>query len=81
MSDDAGKEYRVRERECVHRRGGADGAFHGGEDYVAALKRLRGHAAVRVAGKVGAFFWSDASRVRVWLCRDCAGEVGLSPPD
>jgi hypothetical protein len=58
-----------------------EGAFYRGDEYVAALKRLRGRDAVRVAANVGAFFWSDAPRVSVWLCRDCAADAGLSPRD
>lgn len=80
MSADPTDDYRVRERECVHRKKGVEGNFYSGEDYVSALKRLGGEGAMRVAGKVGAFFWSDAPHVRVWLCTDCAAEVGLSPP-
>ena len=80
MSADPTDDSRVRERECVHRKGGAAGDFYGGEEYVSALMRLGGQGAMRVAGNVGAFFWSDAPHVRVWLCTDCAAEVGLNPP-
>ncbi len=68
----------IRERECVHRHRGADGMFYEGSEYVASLQRLRADAAVRVAGRVAAFFWSDARQTVVWLCRDCADELRLS---
>jgi hypothetical protein len=70
-----------RERECVHRRTGSDGDFYAGEQFVSALQRLRGGAAAELARKVGAFFWSDAPRVSVWLCHDCAREASLARPD
>jgi len=70
-----------RERECVHRRTGSGGDFYAGEQFVSALQRVRGEAAVELARKVGAFFWSDAPRVSVWLCHDCAGEASLARPD
>ncbi len=70
-------EQEIRERECVHRGSGAAGEFYRGQSYVQHLQRLRGEAAVRLAAKVSAFFWSDAAQVVVWLCRDCADELGL----
>jgi hypothetical protein len=24
------------------------------------------------------FFWADAAHIHVWLCRDCADELGLT---
>jgi hypothetical protein len=69
------QEYRV--RECVHRAGGAAGSYYRGGAYVKQLQRLRTEAAVRFASKVTSFFWSDAPQILVWLCDDCAGEVGL----
>ena len=36
-----------------------------------------GAAAERTARAVKAFFWSDAPRVRGWLCRECAAALGL----
>ena len=66
-----------RERHCVHRGLGAPGEFYRGEKYVAALQRLRSATAMRFTSKVEAFFWADAPRVKVWLCRDCATAVGL----
>jgi hypothetical protein len=45
------------------------------------LQRMRGDVALALAHKVGAFFWSDAPRVSVWLCRDCAREAALARPD
>jgi len=68
----------VRERECIHRQQGAQGEFYQGDRYISALQRLRNDAAMKMASKVGAFFWSDAPHVRVWLCQDCAREVNLS---
>jgi len=63
------------ERECIHRRTGARGDYYSGESYVEALKRLRGEQAVKMANKVGTFFWADASRTKVWLCVDCVEEI------
>lgn len=68
------------ERECVHRRAGAAGGFYSGEVYVSALQRMRGESALALARKVGAFFWSDAPRVSVWLCHDCARQASLGGP-
>ena len=70
-----------RERECAHRRTGALGDFYAGEQFVSALQRMRGGDAVTMARKVGAFFWSDAPRVSVWLCHECARETSLARPD
>ena len=70
-------EEAVHERECIHRRKGVPGEFYQGDSYVRALQRLRNEAAMKMASKVGAFFWSDAPHVRVWLCRECASEVRL----
>jgi hypothetical protein len=70
-----------RERECVHRRTGAGGDFYAGEQFVSALQRMRGDDAVTMARKVGAFFWSDAPRVSVWLCHECAREASLARPN
>jgi len=67
-----------RERECIHRDEGAEGEFYNGVFYVQALQRLRVDDAVRVAGKVSSFFWSDAAHILVWLCHDCAAELRLT---
>lgn len=69
------QEYRV--RECVHRARGAAGEFYRGDAYVKHLQRLGSTAAVSFAGRVTSFFWSDAPHVHVWLCRDCADEIGI----
>jgi uncharacterized protein YfaT (DUF1175 family) len=69
------QDYRV--RECVHRARGAAGDYYNGANYVRHLQRLRSAAAVSFAGKVTAFFWADAAHVLVWLCRDCASEIGI----
>jgi hypothetical protein len=66
-----------RERECIHRQRGAEGEFYRGDRYILALQRLRNDAAMKMASKVGAFFWSDAPHVKVWLCQDCAMEIKL----
>ena len=66
------------ERECVHRDRGADGEVYNGRFFVQALQRLQSADALRVAAKVGPFYWVDAPRVLVWLCRDCAAELHLS---
>lgn len=71
------KSKHLRERECFHREGGAEGDFYNGIFYVQALNRLRVDDAVKMAAKVESFFWSDAPYILVWLCRDCAAEVGL----
>lgn len=77
MDQEVIKEESGRERECIHRRRGAEGEFYQGDRYILALQRLRNDAAMKMASKVGAFFWSDAPHVRVWLCRDCATEIKL----
>ena len=69
------QEYRV--RECVHRASGVAGESYKGSIYVKHLQRLRTDAAMRAASKVMPFFWADAPQIIVWLCRDCAVEVGL----
>jgi len=67
-----------RERECIHRDEGAQGEFFNGVFYIQALQRLRVDEAVEVAGKVSPFFWSDAPHIIVWLCSECAAELGLN---
>lgn len=66
-----------RERECIHRDEGANGDFYNGVFYIQALQRLPVDQAVKVAGKVSSFFWSDAPHIIVWLCDACAGELRL----
>ena len=66
------------ERECIHRDGGAEGDVYNGVFFVQALQRLQSAEAVKMAGKVSPFFWVDAPRVVVWLCRDCAAELHIS---
>ena len=66
-----------KERACEHYRRDARGAPVGGRSYLSALQRLRGPAAERVARAVESFFWSDAPRVRVWLCPECAAALGI----
>jgi hypothetical protein len=50
---------------CAHSKRQTAEEEYGGEQYIEALKRLRGTAALRVAGLVESFFWQDAVRVRV----------------
>jgi hypothetical protein len=69
------QDYRV--RECVHRAKGAPGGFYHGSAYVKQLQRLPTDAAMRAAARVTPFFWADAPRIHVWLCRDCAEELDL----
>jgi hypothetical protein len=66
------------ERECIHRDGGSEGDFYNGMFFVQALQRLPADDAVKVAGKISPFFWADAPRVVVWLCRECAKELRLN---
>ncbi len=70
-------EQLYRERECIHRARGAAGDYYKGQTYLKHLQRLRTDAAMRIAGNVTAFFWSDADHVIVWLCGDCAEELAL----
>lgn len=70
-------EQSFRERECVHRTEGAAGEYYKGNTYIKHLQRLRTNAAMRIARNVTAFFWADASNVIVWLCCDCAAELGV----
>ena len=72
------KKQDFRERECIHRDDGAEGAFYNGVFYVQALQRLSVDAAVQMASKVSPFFWADAPHILVWLCHDCASELRLS---
>ncbi|HEX8560285.1 MAG TPA: hypothetical protein VF668_19465 [Pyrinomonadaceae bacterium] len=70
------QDYRV--RECVHRAAGAPGDFYRGAVYVKHLQRLPSAAALKAAARVTPFFWADAPHIHVWLCRDCAEELGLT---
>ena len=65
------------ERECVHRNKGSDGDVYNGMFFVQALQRLQSDAAMKMAGKVAPFYWVDAPRVVVWLCRECAAELHI----
>ncbi len=62
---------------CSHQGQGRRWAVYRGEQFVAALQRLRGDAALRLARKVEPFFWADAGKVEVWLCEECAAEARL----
>ena len=70
-------EQSYRERECIHRAGGARGGFYRGTAYVEHLQRLSGFEALQFAGRVTPFFWSDAAQIVVWLCDECAAELRL----
>ncbi|HEX7723355.1 MAG TPA: hypothetical protein VF397_14440 [Pyrinomonadaceae bacterium] len=65
------------ERECVHRDKITDGEVYNGMFFVQALQRLQSDAAMKMAGKVAPFYWVDAPRVVVWLCRECAAELHI----
>ena len=67
-----------RERECIHRDGGAEGEAYSGVFYVQALQRLPIDSAMLMAGKVESFFWADAPHIVVWLCHECATELGIA---
>lgn len=71
-------EQSYRERECIHRAGGAGGGFYRGTAYVEHLQRLSSYEALQFAGRVTPFFWSDAAQIVVWLCDECAAELRLS---
>ncbi len=66
------------ERECVHRDHGGEGELYNGIFFVQAIQRLQSDDALKMAAKVTPFYWVDAPRVRVWLCRDCAAELHIS---
>jgi hypothetical protein len=66
------------ERECIHRDGGVDGDTYNGMFFIQALQRLPSEEAVKMAGKVSPFYWVDAPRVLVWLCKECATELSLA---
>ena len=63
------------ERECIHREDGTEGEIYNGMFFVQALQRLQSAEAVKMAGKVSPFFWVDAPRVVVWLCRDSSHKL------
>ena len=65
-----------RERECEHRRKGAGGSFYEGMSYVNSLFKLRASVAAEFARRVSSFYWADAAQIVVWLCDDCAAELG-----
>lgn len=70
-------ERTLHERQCRHCEAGDAGTWHTGGEYLQALQRLRGGEALRLAGQVRAFFWSDAPLIRVRLCRTCAAGLRL----
>jgi hypothetical protein len=71
------KKRDYRERECIHLDEGVEGEYYNGVFYVQALQRLPVDAAMQMARKVTSFFWSDAPHILVWLCNDCAAQIGL----
>ena len=62
----------------MHRESGAEGDLYNGIFFVQALQRLQSADAMSMARKVTPFFWVDAPRVMVWLCRECAAELHMS---
>ena len=72
------KKQLFRERECIHRDKGEEGEFYNGAFYLQALQRLPINKAMLIANKVGSFFWADAPQILVWLCFDCAEDLGLT---
>lgn len=66
------------ERECVHRESGIDGEIYNGMFFIQALQRLSSNGAVKLAAKISPFYWVDAPRVTVWLCRECAAELQIT---
>ena len=70
------QDYRV--RECLHRATGVAGEYYRGSEYVKHLQRMNTDTAMRIASYVTPFFWADAAHIHVWLCRDCADELGLT---
>ena len=71
------KKQWFRERECIHREEGAEGESYSGVYYVQALQRLPIDQAMQIARKIGSFFWADAAHIVVWLCQECAEELGI----
>ncbi|HYX31064.1 MAG TPA: hypothetical protein VE863_21185 [Pyrinomonadaceae bacterium] len=65
------------ERECVHRDKGRDGETYNGIFFIQAIQRLQAESAMKFASKVAPFYWVDAPRVLVWLCRECSSELGI----
>ena len=65
------------ERECCHRDNSTDGDTYNGIFFIQALQRLQSDDAVKMSGKVSPFYWVDAPRVLVWLCKQCASELSL----
>ena len=72
------KRQMFRERECIHKDNGAPGESYSGVYYLQALQRLSIDNAVLMASKVESFFWADAPHIVVWLCQECATELGIS---
>jgi hypothetical protein len=66
------------ERECIHRDQTTDGESYNGMFFVQALQRLQSEDAVKMASKVSPFYWVDAPRVLVWLCKQCATELCIA---
>ena len=66
------------ERECIHRDHGLDGDTYNGMFFVQALQRLQSAEALKMAAKVTPFYWVDAPRVLIWLCKECATELGVA---
>ena len=78
MSPKVMNEQVYRERECIHRAVVSAGKFYGGHTYIKYLQRLRGKEATDFANRVTPFFWSDAGEIVVWLCDNCAAQLGVA---
>lgn len=77
MNPESTEEQSYRERECIHRSSGAKGVFYEGTDYISHLQALKGNKAMIFSSRVSPFFWADAKNTYVWLCTECAAELGL----
>jgi hypothetical protein len=77
MNQEVVNEQSFRERECIHRALEVKGQLYEGIDYIKHLQALKGDKAIRFASRVSPFFWADAKDTYVWLCDECASELGL----
>ena len=77
MNPESINEQSFRVRECIHRAAGVTGKYYEGIDYIKYLQALKGDKAARFAARVSPFFWSDAKDTYVWLCDECAAELGF----
>jgi len=66
------------ERECIHRGNVSEGYTYNGMLFVQALEHLQSDEALKMAAKISPFYWVDAPRVLIWLCKECATELGMA---